>query len=108
MDIKNYVVKRKSDVFSNFVSGRMKWKNKLEKSLVKMFRSDNSGEITSNEFKEYLKMEEIKHEFTIPKCPEQNGVAERLNRTLVEMIRSMLADSQLPKSFWAEALVQPI
>ena len=60
---------------------------------MKTFRTDNGGEFTSNEFEEYLKSEGIKHEFTIPKCPEQNGVAERLNRTLVEMIHSMLADS---------------
>ena len=44
------------------------------------------------------------HERTVPKTPEQNGVAERLNRTLVEMTRSMLLDSKLPHNFWAEAL----
>ncbi len=48
-------------------------------------------------FRDYLKGEVIKHECTISKCPEQNGVAERLNRTLVEMVRSMLADSDVPK-----------
>ena len=99
-----YVIRRKGDVFRQFCE----WKNKVEKSLgrkVKTFRTDNGGEFTSNEFEDYLRHEGIKHEFTIPKCPEQNGVAERLNRTLVEMIRSMLADCQLPKSFWAEALV---
>ena len=91
-------------MFSKFCE----WKNEVEKSLerqVKIFRSDNGDEFISNEFKEYLKKEGIKQEFTIPKCPEQNGMAERLNRTLVEIIRSMLVDSQLPKSFWAEALV---
>lgn len=41
---------------------------------------------------------------TIPKTPEQNGVAERLNRTLIEMVRSMLIDSKLPQKFWGEAL----
>ena len=44
------------------------------------------------------------HELTIPKTPQQNGVAECLNRTLVETVRSMLSDSKLPKRFWAEAL----
>ena len=71
---------------------------------VKIFCTDNGGEFTSDEFENYLKKEGIKHELTIPKCPEQNGVAERFNRTLVEMVRSMLADSELPKSFWAETL----
>ena len=98
-----YVIKKKSDVFKCFCE----WKTEVEKSLgrsVKTLRTDNGGKYTSTEFEEYLKKEGIRHELTIPKCPEQNGVTERLNRTLVEMVRSMLADSQLPKSFWAEAL----
>ena len=102
-----YVIKRKSDVFSRFCE----WKIEVEKSFgrsVKALRTDNGGEFTSTELKNYLKEEGIKHELTIPKCPEQNGVAERLNRTLVEMIRSMLADSEFPKSFWAEALATAI
>ena len=72
----------------------------MEKSLgqsVKILRTDNGGEFTSSEFESYLKKEGIKHQFTIPKCPEQNGVAERFNKTLVEMVRSMLADSEMPK-----------
>jgi len=79
----------------------------VEKSLGQTLRTlctDNGGEFTSGKFEEYLKKEEIKHELTIPKCPQQNGVAERLNRKLVEIIRLMLVDLILPKSFWAEAL----
>lgn len=71
---------------------------------IKVLRTDNGGEYTSKEFENYLKKEGIKHEYTVPKTPEQNGVAERMNRTLVEMVRSMLSDSKLPKKFWAEAL----
>ena len=98
-----YVIKQKSDVFEQFCE----WKAEVEKLLgrsLKTLRTDNGGEFTSKEFEKYLRKEGIKHELTIPKCPEQNGVAERLNRTLMEMVRSMLADSELPKSFWAEAL----
>ncbi|KAK3894704.1 hypothetical protein Pcinc_001550 [Petrolisthes cinctipes] len=51
-----------------------------------------------------VKDEGIRHEYTIPKTPEQNGVSERMNRTLVEQIRAMLIDSGLPHRFWAEAL----
>lgn len=58
----------------------------------------------STRFESYLKKEGIHHEKTIPKTPEQNGVAERLNRTLVEMSRSMLLDAKLPKKFWAESV----
>ena len=56
----------------------------------------------SREFKNFLHKEGIRHELTIPKTPEQNGVAERMNRTLLEMARSML--HALPRKFWAEAL----
>ena len=58
----------------------------------------------ATEFVNYMKREGVRHEFTVPKTPEQNGVAERMNRTLVETARSMLADSKLPQKFWAEAL----
>ena len=52
----------------------------------------------------YLKKEGVRHEFTVPKTPQQNGVAERMNRTFVEVVRSMLSDAKSPKKFWAEAL----
>ena len=67
-------------------------------------RSDNGGEFTSTRFESYLKKEGIRHEKTIPKTPEQNRVAERLNRTLMEMSRSMLLDAKPPKKFWAESI----
>ena len=70
----------------------------------KVLRTDNGGEFTSTKFKEFLKSKGIRYERTIPKIPEQNGVVERLNRTLVEIVRSMLIDSKLPQKFWAEAL----
>ena len=74
----------------------------MEKSSgksVKIIRTDNGGKFTTTEFKDFHKIEGIKHELTIPKCPEQNGVAERFNKTVVEMVRSMLVDSQLPNLF---------
>ena len=70
----------------------------------KILHTDNGGEYTSREFCSFLKTESIRHELTISKHPEQNGVSERFNRTLVESVRSMLADAQLPQKFWAEAL----
>ena len=68
---------------------------------LKIFRTDKGGEYTSREFSDYLKAE---GKLLVPKNPEQNGVAERLNRILVESVRSMLTDAQLPHKFWAEAL----
>ena len=98
-----YMLKSKGEVFSRF----FEWKAMVELSTgqkLKVLRSDNGGEYTFSEFAEYLRTEGIRHELTVPKSPQQNGVAERLNRTLVEMTRSMLAGSSLPHKLWAETL----
>ena len=90
-------------MFQKFVE----WKALVEKSMskrLKVLRSDNGGEYLSSEFRDYLSREGIRHELTIPKTPQQNGVAERMNRTSVESVRSMLIHAQLPHKFWAEAL----
>ena len=71
---------------------------------LNILRSDNGGEYVSTKFEDYLKSEGIHHERTVPKIPEQNGVAERMNRTLVETMRSMLIYAKLPHAFWAEAI----
>ena len=72
---------------------------------LKCLRSDNGGEYTSNEFKSYCSEKGIRHEKTAPGTPQQNGVAERMNRTIVEKIRCMSRMANLPKSFWGEAIV---
>ena len=98
-----YTLKQKSEAFSKF----LEWKAQveLESSFkLKTLRTDNREEYTSNEFNEFLKREGIKHERSVPKTPEQNEVAERLNRTLIETVRAMLSSSRLPHKFWAEAL----
>ena len=85
----------------------MEWKALIEYSRghkLKAICTDNGGEYTSKKFESYLKSEGIRHERTVPKTPEQNDVAERLNRTLVEMVHSMLIDANLPHKFWTEAL----
>ena len=79
----------------------------MEKSSgekIKTLCSDNGSEYTSKEFEDYLKKNGICNERPVPKTPEQNGVAERMNQTLVETVRAMLSDSKLPKKFWTEAL----
>ena len=98
-----YTLKTKDQVFDRF----LEWKALVKKASgkkLKTLRTDNGGEYTSTQFENYLKTEGIRHERTVPKTPEQNGVAERLNRTLVETSRSMLLDAKLPKRFWAEAV----
>ena len=98
-----YGIKKKSDVFDIFIEWKARAERTTERKL-KTLRSDNGGEYISEEFELYLKKDGVAHQRTISKTPEQNGVAERMNRTLVEMVRSMLSESNLPKKFWAEAL----
>ena len=75
----------------------------LESSFkLKTLYTDNV--YSSNEFNEFLKKEGIKHEHSVPKTPEQNGAAERLNKILIETVPAMLSSSRLPHKFWAEAL----
>jgi transposase InsO family protein len=70
---------------------------------VRTLHCDNGGEFISNKFESQLKELGIKLQRTPTYTPEYNGVAERLNRTILEMIRAMLISSQMSRSFWAEA-----
>ena len=66
-------------------------------------RSDNGGEFISAEFKEFCSAEGIRRELIAPHNPQQNGVAERKNRTIVGAAWAMLHDQGLPLHLWAEA-----
>lgn len=71
---------------------------------IKQLRNDNGrGEYVNAEFINLLKTAGIKPQFTVPHNPQQNGRAERVNRTILERVRCMLFDSGLGKEFWAEA-----
>ena len=70
----------------------------------KILRVDNAREFILSEFQEYLDSEGIILEMTSPYLPSQNGVAERLNRTLIERARAMIINSGLPKFLWEEAI----
>ena len=71
---------------------------------MKTLRTDNGRKFTSKCFEAHLKVCGIRHELTVPKTPQQNGAAERLNCTLVETARAMLLDTNLPPKIWAEAI----
>ena len=98
-----YSIKSKDKVFDVFREFRAMVEKTTGKP-IKTLRSDNGGEYKSNAFKEYMTECGIRHEFTVPYTPEQNGAAERLNRVLMEKVRAMLIQSKLPHRFWAEAL----
>ncbi|GJT62238.1 putative ribonuclease H-like domain-containing protein [Tanacetum coccineum] len=71
---------------------------------VKIMRCDNGTEFKNKKMNQFCEMKGIKREFSVARTPQQNGVAERKNRTLIEATRTMLADSKLPTTFWAEVV----
>jgi hypothetical protein len=71
---------------------------------VKKIRSDNGSEFKNLQVEEYLEEEGSKHELSAPYTPQQNGVVERNNRSLIDMARTMLGEYKTPKRFWSEAV----
>ena len=69
------------------------------------FRSDGGGEYGSTSLQDYFKSKGVHHEMTNPYTPQENGVSERMNRTLIEMARAMLSDAGLPNTYWGDAIL---
>ncbi|WCJ31679.1 Retrovirus-related Pol polyprotein from transposon TNT 1-94 [Euphorbia peplus] len=98
-----YLMKHKSESFERFKEYRMEVEKQTGKQ-IKILRSDRGGEYLSGEFLNYLKENGIVSQWTPPYTPQHNGVSERRNRTLLDMVRSMMGFATLPKSFWGYAL----
>lgn len=98
-----YFLKNNSEVFEKFKEFEALTTNQTGLTIGTL-RSDNGGEYMSNEFQEYLQSKGVHHELTVPYSPQQNGVSERMNRTLMESARSMMAHAGLPPTYWAEAI----
>lgn len=98
-----YILNKKSDVFEKFKEFKALVENQLDLK-IKTLRTDNGNEYLSNEFRDFLKKSGISHQTTTPYTPQQNGLAERMNRTLLERARCMLLNAQLQKQYWAEAI----
>ena len=97
-----YVLKEKSEAFGKFRD----WCKMMENergSVLKCLRTDNGLEFLSKEFELFCQERGIKRHRIVPMNPQQNGVAERANRTIMEIVRSMLLASGMEKRFWAEA-----
>jgi transposase InsO family protein len=97
-----YFLKSKDEVFSKFKEFKALIEN-LSERKIKILRSDNGGEYTSQEFANFCKDVGIKRELTTPYNPQQNGVAERKNKTIMEAMKTMIHDQDLPMHLWAEA-----
>ena len=98
-----FFLREKSEAFQHF---------KIVKNLaesesgerLKCFRTDRGGEFNSGEFNNFCDLNGIKRQLTAPYSPQQNGVVERKNRTIMSCFRSMLKEKNLPLELWAEAV----
>ena len=88
------------DVFSNFCT---QIQSEKEMKILKV-RSDHGGEFENAPFETFCEKHGIIHEFSSPRTPQQNGVVERKNRTLQEMVRTMIHENNLAKHLWAEVV----
>ncbi|KAK1669957.1 hypothetical protein QYE76_058116 [Lolium multiflorum] len=98
-----YFMKHKSETFEKFKEFQSEVENQRNKK-IKFLRSDRGGEYLSYEFGMHLKKCGILSQLTPPGTPQRNGVSERRNRTLLDMVRSMMSLTDLPLSFWSYAL----
>ncbi|GJZ05039.1 putative ribonuclease H-like domain-containing protein [Tanacetum coccineum] len=89
-----------SEILKNFIK---EIENLVDKK-VKIIRCDNGTEFKNKVMDDFCREKGIRREYSVARTPQQNGVAERRNRTLIKAARTMLADSKLPTTFWAEAV----
>jgi transposase InsO family protein len=96
-----YFLNSKDEVLGKFKEFKSLVENLSEKK-IKILRSDNGGEYTSNEFGRFCIDVRIKRELATPYNPQQNGVAERKNRTIMEAVKTIIHDQDLPMHLWDE------
>ena len=93
-----YFLKEKSEAFEHFKMFKKLVETETSKK-IKCLRTDRGGEYTSNEFSKFCKEEGVRRQLTTAYTTQQNGVAERKNRTVMNMVRSMLSIKKVPKIF---------
>lgn len=99
-----YLLHSKDETFDVFKTFKAEVENQLGKK-IKVLRSDRGGEYESSVMSEFCESHGIIHQTTAPYTPQQNGIAERKNRTLKNMINCMLNSSGLPHNLWGETLL---
>jgi transposase InsO family protein len=99
------------DIFLKEKSGALdifkKFKIMVEKefgNMIKCLRTDRGGEFVSTAFNHFCSNQGVKRQLTAAYTPQQNGVSENKNRTIMNMVRSMIAGRNVPKVFWPEAV----
>jgi transposase InsO family protein len=94
-----YFLKDKSDTFDKF----KEYKSFIEKQTgkhIRILRTDNGGEFESLQFEDFCNSTGIKRQLTVPYNPQQNGVDERKNRTICEVVKAMMFDQDVPNYLW--------
>ena len=99
-----YLMSNKDEAFEFFKRYKAEVENQKGRK-IKVLRSDRGGEYFSNEFSLFCEEHGIIHQKTAPYTPQQNGLAERKNRTLTDMINSMIISANVPTYLWGEALL---
>lgn len=102
-----YTLTHKNEVFEKFKTYLAMIKTKFSCN-IKHLRCDNGGEYISKNFKELCQKEGIEVQYTIPYNPQQNGIAERYNRTVMERARCLIYEANIDKKFWSEAILTAI
>jgi transposase InsO family protein len=99
-----YLLKTKDEVLHYFKAYKAEVENQLERK-IKRLRSDRGGEYFSSNFTEFCVKHGIIHERTPPYSPQSNGIAEKKNRTLIELVNAILGTVGLSKEWWGEAIL---
>lgn len=102
-EMRLYPMKAKYDSPAKFKEYKA-WVENHRNGKVRTLQSDNGGEYLSSEFQAYLRGEGIVHHRTVPRNLQENGVAERRNRTLLERTKAFIFEASLPESLWGEAI----
>ena len=98
-----HLLRQKSEAFGAYKDFES-WCHTQHDARIKVLHSDRGGEYLGKEFTLHLKSAGTEHKLTVHDTPQHNGVAEQLNRTLLEKVRAMLHESGLPRSLWGEAV----
>lgn len=99
-----YLLTFKWEVLNRFKDFVNKATNHFKSNIIYLY-CDNGGEYLSNDFKEFCSQKGITYHLTVPHTPQQNGVAERMNRSITEKARTILNAAQLTISFWGKAVL---
>ena len=102
-----YLLKHKDDVYSVFQSFHTMIQTQFS-AKIQILRSDNGGEYVNKKFQDYFAIHGLLHETSCAQTPQQNGVAERKNRLILETARALLLGAHVPSRYWDDAITTTV